>query len=402
MVKINADGDKETGLGGNDIEVGIQTELLPTPHLVVTINRLGDAPYATDLEVLVSFPFDAFNTEILPGDPNLFIGYHTTGPDQAMGGHAPLSETIEFFPNIIAGDDHEVELAFTTVGADNPVRLLTGFFDGTNLTGILDAAAYTAWLETPPETVALGLDVDNSDLFGDATDMSLGLTWDASAPTKVVFDYLEEEFGALGDADYNTTITVDQMPTHEELFLSLDETLSEVTLSHRANAAIGSLEILSERNDGMTIRATATDIPTEVDLVLNLSGSATLDVNENTLDLKLEAIQEGGFLDTSDFLGYDLGYVSVGLKDAPDLAIGYLPGTDSIGVLATNPGECIGAVELVIGDDENLELPPYQDELGFARPGATRTRGTFSPSSTMAPRERPPFASFMWKKPALT
>ena len=40
-----------------------------------------------------------------------------------MGGHAPLSETIEFFPNIMAGDDHEVELEFTTVGADNPVRL---------------------------------------------------------------------------------------------------------------------------------------------------------------------------------------------------------------------------------------------------------------------------------------
>ena len=156
--------------------------------------------------------------------------------------------------------------------------------------------------------------------------MSLGLTWDASAPTKVVFRYLEEESGALGDADYNTTITVDQMPTHEELFLSLDEALSEVTLSAPRQASRSDRSKSSPRaNDGMTIRATATDIPTEVDLVLNLSGSATLDVNENTLDLKLEAIQEGGFQDTSDFLGYDLGYVSVGLKDAPDLAIRYLP-----------------------------------------------------------------------------
>jgi hypothetical protein len=89
-----------------------------------------------------------------------------------------------------------------------------------------------------------------------------------------------------------------------------------------------------------------------------LQGTATLDVNANTLDGKIEVQKDGGFLNTADFLGYNIGYASAGFKDAPDLTAGYIPALDAYGVQATNPGESIGAIELVIGDDANLELPP--------------------------------------------
>lgn len=364
FAKIDADRSKATGKGGNDIEVSVQTVLSPTPHLSMTINRLDGAPFASDLEVLIAFPFDAFNSEIgLPGDPNLFIGYKTSAANGATGGIAPLSETIKLIPHTLAGDDHTVELQFNTTGASNPLRFITGHFDGTNLTGILNTAAYTAYVETPPQNLSIGLGVGQNGLFSGLTEMAFDMTWDASSPTKAEFAYLEEESGNGSDADFNTTITVDQMPTHEHLRLSLDEASKALTLSHRANAVIGKLQVVSERNDGLKIIGTATDVPTELDLSLATDGKATLNVNANTLDLQLEAIQEGGFDGTDAFFGYKIGYASIKGTNMPDLTAGYDAATSSFTVGATNPGESIGAVELVIGDDANLELPPSYNDL---------------------------------------
>jgi hypothetical protein len=383
-VEIDVDSNPATGKGGKDVAVEVSTELFLNgvfnPHLAATFDRLGGAPFASDFEVLVSFPFSAFNAEVLPGDSNLFFGYKTTGAagPNAPGGIAPLKEVMRFVPNVQAGAAHQVEIQLATTGASNPLQFITGYFDGTNVTGILDAAAYAAWVQQPPANITLGVGVSSSAIFGGAIDGTINLGWTASAKSKVVFDYLEEESGVLSDSDFNTKVTFDQMPTSEQLTLKINEAAGTLTLKHRANSAIGKVEILSERNDGLKITGTLTDIPTEVDFTLGLAGTATLNVNANTLDGKIEVIKDGGFLDTDAFLGYDIGYASAGFTDAPDLTIGYIPALDAVGVAATNPGECIGKIELVIGDDANLELPPFQAELGFAPWDDPEPRHVFS------------------------
>ncbi|MGH9172739.1 MAG: hypothetical protein ACRD1H_00210, partial [Vicinamibacterales bacterium] len=60
--KVDADSSKATGKGGHDIQVEVNTELGANSFLQLDINRLGSAPFATNLEVLIAFPFDAFNT----------------------------------------------------------------------------------------------------------------------------------------------------------------------------------------------------------------------------------------------------------------------------------------------------------------------------------------------------
>ena len=355
--RLDADRSKTTGKGGNDIQVEVNTELLPTPHLVLDISRLGGAPFAQDLSVIIAFPFSAFTNEALPGAPNLFMGFETrlAGGDNGMpGGIAPLHEKITFTPHILAGTNHTFDLAFDTTGASNPLTFLAGHFDGTSLTGILDADAISAYVQNVPSHIGVGLTVNENALVGPTTDTFFDISWSASARSLVTFDYLENESFPFTTPDFNTTLTIDQMPTIEHLTLSLDEMAGTLTLAHDGNAVINRATLLKERADGLTIIGTATDIPTHVALSLDLSGSVDLDVNANTLDLELQALQDGGFFDTSDFLGYDLGYASVRLMDVPDLHAEWSSDTDSFEVMAVNPGESIGAVEVVIDDDAHF------------------------------------------------
>ena len=396
-VDIDVDSNPSTGKGGKDLSVGVSTELffngVLNPHLLATYDRLGTAPFATNFEVLVSFPFSAFAPEFfgtpstIP-DPNLFMGYKTfaatsTGPTNGPGGIAPLKEQIRFIPNTMLGANHPlVQIQLATTGDVNPLQFLTGYFSaaaGSGLAGIQDAAAYAAWVQSPPDTAAIGVTVANSFPLGTPLSGSINLTWDASSRSKVVFDYLEEESGALSDSDFNTTVSFDLMPTHEELSLTINEGLSSFTLSHDASHVIDTVTILSQRNDGLEIIGTLTDIPTQVDVTVDLDGSsAVLDVNANTMDGLLEIKKDGGFLDTDEFLGYDLGYVAVGMTDVPDLFIGYDPSDDSVGVHTIDPTECIGSISLVIGDDDDLELPPPQDDLGGVAPWDDPNRHVFS------------------------
>ena len=246
-----------------------------------------------------------------------------------------------------------------TTGASNPLRFLAGHFDGTDVTGILNASAMSALVEPVPATIALGLDVDENALFAGDTLSSFAIDWQASAPAKVEFDYLESESTPDGTPDYNTVLTVEDMPTSEQLSVSLIEGMpTQLMVSHTANAVIDTLTILHERDDGLVINATATDVPTAVDLTIDPAGSAVLDVNANTLDLQIVATQEGGFASSSAFLGYPMGYAELRVVNAPDLSAMYDPTDDSITVAVTNPGEEIELLEFLIGDDDNLELPP--------------------------------------------
>lgn len=361
-VRVDADSSKTTGMGGNDIQVEVNTELTPVPHLRVDINRLGAVPFATNLKVEVAFPWDAFNTETaLPAAPNLFFGYQTTAAGGGVGGFAPATEEINFTPNVLAGTAHQFDVTMATTGSSNPLRFLAGEFDGTSTTGILDARAMSALVEPVPASIHLGVGVSESALSPGpgGTDTSLNLSWTASAASKVTFAYLEDQSTpTTAFSDYDTTLTVDQMPTSDTLSLHLNETAGTMSVVNDASAPIHAITFVKRRHDGLTITGRAGDVPTHVALTVGLPGTATLDVNANTLDLELTLEEDGGFANTTQFLGYNLGYLDVEVLDAPDLTMGYIPAGDKFGVQATNPGESIGAVQFVIGDDSNLELPP--------------------------------------------
>ena len=402
-VDIDVDSNPNTGKGGKDVSVSVSTELflgnVLNPHLLATYDRLGTAPFAQNFEILVSFPFGAFAPEFFQAgtiqDPNLFIGYKTfsaasTGPDNGPGGIAPLREQIRFIPNTMLGANHPlVQIQLATTGDVNPLQFLTGYFDaapGSGLAGIQNAGAYAAWTQDAPDTAAIGVGVGNSLPLGSPFSGSINLDWRSSSRTRVVFDYLEEEQGALGDSDFDTTITFDQIANHENITLAVNEAgEGSYSLTHTARNATDTagqttnlIQVRSARNDGLVVIGSATDVPPDMSLGIGLDGvseggpavpAVLLDVTPlgagagahiNTLDIKLEIMKtrNGGFLNTSDLLGYDLGYVALSGNNMPDLEAGYIaddpltvaldPG---IGVRAKNLGESIGYVEVVVDDD---------------------------------------------------
>jgi hypothetical protein len=381
--RVDADRSKATGQGGSgqDLIVEVNTELLPTPHLVLNIERLGDAPFADDLAVLIAFPFDAFNAEMLPAPPNLFFGFETMGNYDDInnvypaGGHAPEAVQIRFIPNVLGGADHFFELEIDNIAPSNPIRYIAGHFDGTADSGIQNALAFSALTDPAPANISLGFDIGNTDLFQLNFQTSFDLTWQASEPSKVQFDYIENETFPFEVSDFGTSITFENMPTLEHIVFSMDTATAMTTLDHGANAVIDELTLRHRRKDELTVYGTATDVPTEMSLTTDLRGTVILDVNANTLDMDLKMVETEGFFDTDDFLGYDLEYIGLRMENVPDLAGGYNPATDSFSVVATNPGECAGCeaidlFELVLDDDGrlqdgevlNLQLPTSWDD----------------------------------------
>lgn len=368
-VRIDADRSKATGKGGNDIQVEVNTELLPTPHIRVNINRITSPADATDVQVLVAFPFQAFNDEPTLPSPNLFIGYQTNAAGGGAGGIAPLMEEFRILPGILDGTSHDFTLKMNTVGPSNPMTFIAGHFDGNAAEGIQNALGMQAYVEPVPASIEIGFDLAQAGITtpGLTSNSQVGFSWGASSSALVEFTYFENEtFPITGGTDYGTTLTFDQMPTHEELTIVYDNsagTGGTLSIQHSADAVVGEVELEYHRSDGLTIVGTLTDVPTSMEIGVDFAGSATLAVNDNLGSLVVKVTQEGGFLDTADFLGYDLGYAEFGVADAPSLWAGYDAANDKFGVGVTNPGTDIGAVWLIIGDDDDLELPPgWADE----------------------------------------
>lgn len=363
-VRIDADRSKATGKGGDDIQVEVNTELLPTPHIRVNINRITSPSDATDLQVLVAFPFQAFNDEPTLPSPNLFIGYQTNSAGGGAGGIAPLNEEFRILPGVLAGTSHDFILRMNTVGSTNPLTFIAGHFDGDAAGGIQNALGMEAYVEPVPASIEIGFDLNQSAITspGSASGSLVDFDWTSSEPAKVEFTYFEEEGFPIdaGGTDYGTTVTFDQMPQNESLGFSYQNAPGGgvYTLSHTASAPIDTVLIEYHRQDGLLVEVEATHVPTDMDVSIDLAGAATLAVNNPIGSLVARVTQEGGFLDTQDFLGYNLGYAEFGVEDAPSLWAGYDAANDKFGVGVTNPGTDIGAVWLVIGDDATLELPP--------------------------------------------
>ncbi|HEY4668686.1 MAG TPA: hypothetical protein VIH05_02825, partial [Tepidiformaceae bacterium] len=400
--RIDADSSKATGQGGSgqDLIVEVNTELLPTPHLVLSLTRLGNAPFASDLQVVVAFPFDAFNSEdaTTGGDsPNLFFGYQTTGAYDAVtenypaGGYAPQAVTFTLTPGTLAGTTHLFDMAIATTGADNPIRYLAGHFDATPGSGNpADAIAMAFLTDMPPASINLGLDLSASAIAaGGTTTGSFALDWTASAATKLIFSYLENEsfpFPAVDEFDYGTTVSFDQMPTSESLTVGVDFAAQTISLDHEASAQVGELTINYRRADGLDITATASQVPTEVTALLDFGGSAVVNVNANTMDFELTAVQEGGFPGSSGLFGYPLGFFYLAATDIPDTTATWDFVNRTFSVAATNSGESIASLAFVIDDDADdiesaaVQLPPDQGPLatGVGEPWADADRHIFS------------------------
>ena len=187
--RLDADKSNATGKGGDDIQIEVNTELLPTPHLRVNINRITSPSNATHVQVVVAFPFAAFNDEATLPAPNLFLGYETTNQTGGDGGIAPLTEEFQLTPHILAGTSHDFTLTMVTSGQENPMRFQAGHFDGTTASGIQNAIGIEAYVQgTPlvvPNTIALSLSTDENAIGNPLTDSGLSINWTASSAAKV-------------------------------------------------------------------------------------------------------------------------------------------------------------------------------------------------------------------------
>jgi hypothetical protein len=369
-LKFDVDNNKSTGQGGFDFKVDLDIQVLDeitglalsSPNIQLNIERLGNSTFVEDVTFLAVVPFDAFNDEdaSLPGAPNLFTGFTTRAVDGGEGGYLAEMQTLTFTPNLLANTDHTFTIDIETIGAANPLEFLFGHFDGNVDTGLLNATGLSTFVETNsssvPENITIELDLFNALPNGVSNETSVGIDWGASEQANVVFQYFEEENPLAEDSisitpDFRTALAINQMPTME----SIDFTLSAnptLTLSHQGSSTIDELILLHQRDDGLIITVRASDIPTEVDLIVDTDTSnITLDVNENTLDLLLQLQKDNGFFNSSSLLGFDLGFLSVAMEDAPDFTAGYDTSNQIFTLQTINPEEAIGAIEVIADDN---------------------------------------------------
>jgi hypothetical protein len=401
-IKIDADQSKSTGQGGSgfDIQVEIDAFVDPTPHLVMTIDRLGNAPYAQNLSVVVAFPFAGFDLEPgLPSSPNLVMGFQTRAAGNTVGGHAPLEEVITLTPGILAGTSHSLQATMVTTGADNPLSFILGNLDGTNVTGTLNAAGLRAYVENVPSTISLNVATVESPLGAGAINSSFALNWQASAASFVQMDYLENltNPATASGPDFNTSLTANPMPTNEQFALALSEAGGTLTLSQHANAAVSQMTFQKTRSDALAIVGNGSGVPTQTDLTLKLAGSATLTDNANISSLAMQAAKTGGFAGTAGFLGYNVGTVGVAVTNAPSMSTAFTASgsTRTFSAAPAVAGNTIGSVELLASSDSPaaVQLPtrwsnPAWDVLSMIDIGTADTLmpPVFAPGATAAAR----------------
>jgi hypothetical protein len=400
-IKIDADQSDSTGMGGSgfDIQVDVQAFVDQTPHLVMTVERLGNAPFAQNLSVVIAFPFAGFDLEPgLPSTPNLVIGFQTRGAGNTVGGHAPLQEVITLTPGILAGTSHSFQATMTTTGADNPLSFIIGNLDGTNLTGTLNAAGFRAYVENVPATISTTVTTTESALFS-PINSSFALNWQASSASLVKLDYLENltNPATASGPNFNTSLMTNQMPTNEQFSLALNESAGTVTLSQHANTSVSQMTFQKTRSDGLAIVGNASSVPTQMDLTMNLAGSATLTDNANVGSLAMQASKTGGFSGSSGFLGYNVGTVGIAVTAAPSLTAGFgTSGTDrTFNAAPTVGGNVIGSLEFLVSSNSpaTVQLPtrwsnPAWDVLSIVDTGTADTSvpPVFAPGATAAAR----------------
>jgi hypothetical protein len=375
-VKIDADQSKATGLGGSgfDIQVEVDAYVEPVPHLELTVTRLGTAPFATNLSVVVAFPFAGFDLESgLPSTPNLVLGFQTSAAGGAPGGYAPQQEVIDLTPctsadptsGTLAGTSHMFQATMATTGAANPLSFILGNLDGTNLTGTLNAAGFRAYVENVPATINATVTTAESALTS-PVNSSFALNWQASAASPVKLDYLENVTNPATPAtapgpDFNTSLTANPMPTSEQFSLGVNEPGGQMTLSQQGNAAIGSMTFQKTRSDGLAVIGNGTNVPTQLGLTMNLAGSTTLTDSANVGSFAAQASKAGGFAGSSSFLGYNVGTVGLAVTSAPNLSAGFSrSGTDRLfNAAPATAGNVIGSLEFLASSNSpaTVQLP---------------------------------------------
>jgi len=323
-VELDAHGSL-FGCCAPDIQVEVQDYMEPTPHLELIVDRLNNAPVAHNLSVLIAFPFAGFDLEPgLPSTPNLVMGFQTRAAGNTPGGSAPLQEVIDLTPGTLAGTSHSFQATMTTTKASNPLSFILGNLDGTNRTGTLNAAVLRTYVENVPATINLNFATTESAL-GTPINSSFALNWQATCATLVQMDYLEylTNPATASGPDFNTSLMANPMPTKEQFSLALNESAGTLNLSQNANAGISQMTFQKTLSDGLAIVGNASNVPTQVNLTLNLAGSATLTDNANVGSLAVQASKTSGFAGSSGFLGYNVGTIGFAVTAAPSLTAGY-------------------------------------------------------------------------------
>lgn len=377
-IRIDADSNKNTGQGGHDVQIEVNTDKYTNSSgqidwkLRLNVNRIGNAPFAQNVDVSIAFPFDAFNPETLPAAPNLVMGFQTrlagtpgaanyiTGVD---GGIVPATMQMVLTPHILGGTTHEFEWTMQTTGAANPLAFYAGEFDGNPGKQAINVLGWQAYVQDVPGTIGAEIKVSENAIGSAAVASNMDLHWTASAKSLVAFDYIESENSATA-AQYTTQLVADKMPTDERFIMTHDEVAGTLTLDHLSNAPIREMTFLKRRTDGLALTGVAADelagqdaVPTSADVTLGLAGSAFIDVNANTLDLVLQASQVGGFNNTKQFFEkYDLEYAALHVKNSPDITAKF-GGVDThkdFTLLVTNAGDVAPSTEMVLDDNGRI------------------------------------------------
>jgi len=401
-IKIDADQSKSTGQGGSgfDIQVELDAFVDPAPHLVLTVDRLGNAPFATNLSIVLAFPFAGFDLEPgLPSTPNLVMGFQTRAAGNTVGGYAPLEEVMILTPGTLAGISHTFLATMATAGANNPLAFILGNLDGTNLTGTLNAAGLQAYVETVPSTISVSFATVESPLGAGPVYSSFALNWQASSASLVQMDYLEyvSNPATASGPDFNTSLMANQMPTNEQFSLTLNELAGTLTLSQQGNSTIGQMAFQKTRSDPLAIVGVASAVPTQVNLTLTLAGAVTLTDNADIGSLAVQASKSGGFANTSSFLGYNVATVGTAVANAASLSADFSASGNTY-MFAAAPaasGNTIGGIELLASSDSpaNVQLPtrwsnPAWDVFSMIDTGTgdTAMPPVFAPGATAAAR----------------
>src|SRR5690606_38343239 len=103
-----------------------------------------------------------------------------------------------------------------------------------------------------PALISMTVDTNAPALAAGGTTMAqFGVDWTATAPTKVIFDYIEnEDFPFPIPSDYGTTVTFNQMPTEQSIDLGVDFANQLISLDLAGNAPIGVMTLDHRRGDG--------------------------------------------------------------------------------------------------------------------------------------------------------
>ncbi len=380
--RIDVDGNNSTGRGGKDIDVKVEQLLGPPFQLQLTINRLTppSGNIAPDLTVVVAFPTDAFNDEILDAPPYLFLGYTTRENEPGQTAFIPQIEQIVFTPNVIGGTIHDIQLTLNSSDTPDSVQYLSGFYQNEIAldppppgASLLDLASSSLRLTPVPTTATLSL--DTSEIFTPTPSLSeIALSWTASDLTTAELTF-EDNIGSsdMPTETYQNVITIDQMPTQETITATLDlgNAPPMFTLAQDGNSDIDAVAIDRQQTNGNANQTcTFTDVPQQTNWVLQANSlTASFGPPDNVQNSPALGSAICDFSDDGGLLNSDFKRAQSQMLTVPDVNMNWntFNAAPTISANTINAGDYVGfvGVSMATGD----VFPEIWDPNPSSHPG---------------------------------